>query len=128
MGAMAFSTLDRDGKARRNRGLSESELETALSGRKERNRNLLWLCAEIERRSDDVNDREIARRLRQFAERVDYDIPGDVCEQIRARRQFVDVSRIPEAVMPFYRHYLFMLRRERRRTNPEDALHGPELD
>ncbi|MBX7057379.1 MAG: hypothetical protein K1X75_04890 [Leptospirales bacterium] len=87
---------------------------------------VLWLLDEIERRAEDVIDREIARRLRQFVDRVQEDIPRDVLEQIRSRRSAIDINRIPEALTPFYRHYAFMLKRSSRRK-ADDQLSG-ELD
>ena len=81
-------------------------------------RNLHWLCTEMERLSDDVIDREICKRLRQFAGRIEYDLPDEVVRQLRGRSQTVSEELIPEALMPFYRHYNFMLRRENRALQP----------
>lgn len=76
--------------------------------------NLLWLCTEMEKLSEDVIDREICRRLRQFAGQVEFDLPYEVVQQIRARNGEVVVEIIPEPLVPFYRHYSFMRRRAER--------------
>ena len=76
--------------------------------------NLLWLCSEMERMAEDVIDREICRRLRQFAGQVEFDLPGDVVHQIRSRGRSVEIETIPEPLLPFYRHFAFMLKRRRK--------------
>lgn len=76
--------------------------------------NLLWLCTEMEKMSEDVIDREICRRLRQFAGQVEFDLPFEVVQQIRSRDGVVAVDIIPEPLIPFYRHYAFMVKRRRK--------------
>lgn len=76
--------------------------------------NLLWLCEEMEKLSEDVNDREICRRMRQFAGQIEYDLPADVVLQLRSGRDEIDVELIPEALVPFYRHFQFMRKRKMR--------------
>ena len=76
--------------------------------------NLLWLCTEMEKMSEDVIDREICRRLRQFAGQVEFDLPFEVVQQIRSRGGAVTVEIIPEPLLPFYRHFAFMLKRRRK--------------
>lgn len=88
--------------------------------------NLLWLCGEMERLGEDVIDREICRRLRMFAARIDFDLPDEIVMQLKTRRSFVNTDLIPEALLPFYRHYQFMLKRNRRKRMPVEA--GPETD
>ncbi len=89
--------------------------------------NVIWLLDEIERLAEDVIDREIARRLRQFVDRIQDDIPRDVLEQIRSRRSIIDIDRIPEPLLPFYRHYVFMRRRSSRRRHGDETV-VEELD
>ncbi|MEQ9364171.1 MAG: hypothetical protein RIF32_08015 [Leptospirales bacterium] len=76
--------------------------------------NLLWLCTEMEKMSEDVIDREICRRLRQFAGQVEFDLPIEVVQQIRSKGGTVTVEIIPEPLLPFYRHFAFMLKRRRK--------------
>ncbi|MCB1174924.1 MAG: hypothetical protein KDK39_15235 [Leptospiraceae bacterium] len=78
-----------------------------------KHRNLHWLHAEMERLSEDVIDREICKRLCQFAGQIEYDLPIEVLRQIKAS-QTVDTNSIPEGILPFYRHYCFMVQRRER--------------
>ena len=75
-----------------------------------RHKNLHWLHLEMEKYSQDVIDREICKRLRQFSGQLDFDLPKEVIMQIKGRSQ-VDTSLIPEGLLPFYRHYKFMYQR-----------------
>ncbi len=74
-------------------------------------RNIHWLCSEMEKLAQDVNDREICKRLRQFASRTEYDLPHETIVQIRSRRGEVDIHLIPEPLLPFFRHFQFMKKR-----------------
>ena len=74
-------------------------------------RNILWLCSEMEKMAQDVNDREICKRLRHFAGRTEYDLSHETIMPIRSRRAEVDVGLIPEPLLPFFRHYQFMKKR-----------------
>ena len=80
-----------------------------------RHENLFWLCREMERLSEDVIDREICKRLRQIAGRVDEDLSDGVMPLFRSREeQDLPAGQLPEAILPFYRHYRFMLKRRAR--------------
>ena len=68
----------------------------------------------MEKMSEDVIDREICRRLRQFAGQVEFDLPLEVVQQIRSRAGDVSVDIIPEPLIPFYRHFAFMVKRQRK--------------
>ncbi|MCR9144584.1 MAG: hypothetical protein NXI24_20260 [bacterium] len=83
--------------------------------------NLLWLCTEMEKMSEDVIDREICRRLRQFAGQVEFDLPLEIVQQIRSKGGAVTVEMIPEPLLPFYRHFAFMLKRRRKARELEAA-------
>ena len=75
-----------------------------------KHRNLYWLHSEMERLADDVIDREICKRLRQFAGQIEYDLPSAVIQAIKAGRD-VETDAIPEGLLPFYRHFHFMKKR-----------------
>lgn len=75
-----------------------------------RHRNLKWLYMEMEKLSDDVIDREICKRLRQFSGQLEYDLPNDIIKQIK-EKSVVNTDNIPEGLLPFYRHYNFMYQR-----------------
>lgn len=118
MGTATLSRIKRREIGRReydrDYGYARVDQNTPLSQTGIERTNLLWLCTEMEQLSEDVIDREICRRLRQFAGQVEFDLPYEVVQQIRSRNGEVTVEIIPEPLVPFYRHYAFMRRREER--------------
>jgi len=75
--------------------------------------HMQWFLGEMERLSEDVNDREIIRRFQLFAARTDYDFSLQTVQEIRQKKD-VREDIIPEPLLPFYRHYLYMLKRKNR--------------
>lgn len=65
----------------------------------------------MEKMAQDVNDREICKRLRHFAGRTEYDLAHETIMQIRSRRGDVEINLIPEPLLPFFRHYQYMKKR-----------------
>jgi hypothetical protein len=111
---MGTVTLSRKKPRWNDREINYRQYNSSAGHREFDHTNLLWLCGEMEKMSEDVIDREICRRLRQFAGQVEFDLPLAVVQQIRSRSADVEIETIPEALVPFYRHYEFMIKRQRR--------------
>ena len=62
--------------------------------------------------SEDVIDREICLKLRQLIETLENDISVPFASRMKqGKLAESEVSLLPESLIPFYRHYQFMLRR-----------------
>lgn len=79
-----------------------------------RHKNLLWFCAVLEKLSQDVIDREVCKRLKQMSDQLEYDLPDDIVQQIRSGMKDVQVELIGDSILPFYRHFQFMLKRRKK--------------
>ena len=90
-----------------------STLTEVRSKSTKRKPRLLWLCTEMEKAAEEVNDREICRRLRQFAGQTEYDLTLLTVQELSEGRAELDTTVIPEPLLPFVRHFQYMRRRKR---------------
>jgi len=75
-------------------------------------KNLNYLMFLMEKMSENVNDKEICRRLRIFIITIPLDISDEQLNQLKRLKKIILEKSIPEHILPFYKHYLFMLRRQ----------------
>jgi len=75
------------------------------------NKNLNYLLYLMTKLSYDVNDKEICRRLKVFLMNVPLDLSNDHLNQLKRLKRIVSDNTLPESILPFYRHFIFMQKR-----------------
>lgn len=76
-----------------------------------REKNIGVLLRAMIRLSQDVNDREICNRFQIFLTRTEADITLRQAEELRRNGIIRLDQEIDDKILPFYRHYLYMLKR-----------------
>ncbi len=93
-------------------GKSVPQRRTRKTGRKV---NLLKLHTEMNKMSHDANDREILKRFRTIIDTGEEDISKIRLSGVLNDPKNVDLSEFHESHQPYIKHYLFMLKRDKRR-------------
>jgi hypothetical protein len=80
-------------------------------------KNLNVLLKEMEKLSEEPNDREICKKFKLLIEsNVELDIPRQTMNEIIEDPEGIDDKDIPESIMPFIRHYIFMRKRAQKKA------------
>lgn len=75
-------------------------------------KNLASFYKVMAKHSEDIIDREICLKLRQLTETLENDISAPFVSRMKqGKLAESEISLLPESLIPFYRHYQFMLRR-----------------
>jgi hypothetical protein len=67
----------------------------------------------MERLVVDAVDKGVCKRLRELIATGEVRIHPPLLRSMIRKPESVDVESVPEALLPFFRHYRFMLRREK---------------
>jgi hypothetical protein len=79
-----------------------------------RKTNLLRLCTEMNRVALDAVDKEVTKRFKTLIDTSEEDITKASLELILKQSKDVVISSFHESLQPYIKHYLFMVKRERK--------------
>jgi hypothetical protein len=83
-------------------------------------KNLNILLKEMEKLSEEPNDREICKKFKLLIEsNVELDIPRQTMSEIIENPENTEDKDIPESILPFIRHYIFMCKRSEKKQKKE---------
>jgi len=74
----------------------------------------------MEKMAIDAVDTEICRKLRELMATNSFQIESTFLESMIRKPESTNIENIPEELQPFFRHYLFMMRRDKRKR-PDDS-------
>ena len=81
-------------------------------------KNLASFYKAMAKHSEDIIDHEICLKLRQLIETLESDTSAPFVSRMKQGKLLEsEVSLLPESLIPFYRHYQFMLRRVHNKTH-----------
>ena len=78
--------------------------------------NLLKLCSEMNKYTEDANDKEIVKRFKtSITSSVNEDISKTNLITILKKPEDVNMSDFPENIQPYIKHYIFMVNRSKKK-------------